>query len=317
MAGYSRDVARMDFRKLSHFVTVAETGSLTRAARRLNIVQPALSQSIAKLEQDLGAPLFTRSRHGMALTGAGELFLDSAQGILAQYDRARENLAAIGEAPRGLVSIAMTASALHVLTVPLVDAVAASFPGIALNLEEGLAATIQLDFDAGRYDLVVTYLAQRGGKVSIEPLIEEELFLVGAEGSLDEKATVDLAGIGAFPIILPQDRHGMRALVEEAAQASGGTLTLAPFSGSLYPTLDLVEAGRGFTLLPWSAIHDRIGAGRLAACPVTPAIAHTIGMAYPGNRPLTQAGEAVMDALRAILRREHEARRWRGRLLLA
>lgn len=81
MAGYSRDVPCMDFRKLSHFVTVAETGSLTRAARRLNIVQPALSQSIAKLEQDLGAPLFTRSRHGMALTGAGNCSSTARRGF--------------------------------------------------------------------------------------------------------------------------------------------------------------------------------------------------------------------------------------------
>ena len=145
----------MDFRRIQHFVHVAELGSLSKAAERLNIVQPALSQSVKRLEGELGANLFTRSRKGMELTDSGNTFLKHAYGILNQYNRAKESLSTQGGEPRGLVSIAVTGSSLEVLSVPLAKSLMQKFPKIRLNIESGLAANIQQGFEAGDYDCLL------------------------------------------------------------------------------------------------------------------------------------------------------------------
>lgn len=126
----------MDFRRIRHFAHISELRSLSRAAERLHIVQPTLTQSIQKLEAELGTTLFLHSWKGMELTESGHMFLKYAYGILNQYSSAKESISTIGENPKGQVSVAMLASALHVLSVPVCQ-------DIELNLEEGLAANIQ------------------------------------------------------------------------------------------------------------------------------------------------------------------------------
>ena len=307
----------MNFRRISHFVHIAELGSVSKAATRLGIVQPALSQSIRLLEEDLGVVLFTRSRRGMDLTEAGRLFLESAYGILNQYSRAKENISAIGEDPRGRVSIAMTASALHVLTVPLCDLVRRRYAGIELTLEEGLAGDIHQRFEAGLYDLVITYLALTGDGVHSEDLIEEELFLASRYRSDAPGGDIAFRSLARSSLILPPDQHGLRSMVTGVADELGLAIRCAPLTAALHPTIELVEAGVGESLLPWAAIHDRVAAKRLSARRVVrPRLTHRVSMVYPSTRPLTQATRAVMAAIRDAVTTVNHQGQWPGKLLL-
>lgn len=306
----------MEFRRLRHFVHVAELGSLSRAAEHLHIVQPALSQSIKVLEEELGTVLFKRSRRGMELTEAGRLFLKSAYGILNQYNRAKEDISEIGNSPKGLVSVAMTASALHVLTVPLCSEVLRRYPGIILNIEEGLAANIQHSLEAGWYDLVVSYMVKADDGLHVEGLIEEELFLVDKYRGRADTANIEFRDIQAYPLTLPQSQHGVGGPIEATAAELGIKLEIARVTAAMHPTLQLVEAGHAFSLLPWSAIYDRVADKKVTARKVvSPAIRRKVSMIYLASRPLTQATIAVMEILRSAVRELHAKGVWPGQLI--
>src|SRR5579862_6367984 len=102
----------MELRHLRYFVAVAEELHFHRAATRLHISQPPLSQQIRALERELGVTLLARNRRRVSLTVAGEAFLDDARGILASVDRAADRARAIARGSRGTLSIGFVGSAM-------------------------------------------------------------------------------------------------------------------------------------------------------------------------------------------------------------
>lgn len=100
----------MDFRQLRYFVAVAEALSFSEAARRLHVSQPPLSVQIKALEDELGSPLLERSRHHVALTPAGALFLDRARAALANLDEARDVVRQVASGEAGEIRVGFTAS---------------------------------------------------------------------------------------------------------------------------------------------------------------------------------------------------------------
>lgn len=307
----------MDFRRIQHFINIAELGSVSKAAARLNVVQPALSQSTKRLEAELGVLLFARSRKGMELTEAGHTFLEYAYGILNQFNRAKESLSNTTDKPEGKVSVAMTASALHVLTVPVCQYLADHYPDIKLNIEAGLAGNIQQGFEAGQYDLVLSYLTEPNDSIHREELIREDFFLVTPYDPGNEGADIFFSELNNLPLIIPQEQHGVRAVIMKHAMDQKIKIFTAQVSGALHPTLQLVEAGFGNSLVPWSAIYDRVAQKRLSARKIVdPCLHHTVSMIYPTHRPLTPATVVVMDAIRYSAVQAHNSGSWSGQMLI-
>lgn len=308
----------MDFKRIQHFVHAAEAGSISSAASKLHIVQPALSQSIQRLETELNVTLFERSRRGIKLTQSGEVFLHHAYGILNQYNRAKEAISAVDGTPRGSVSVAMTASAVEILTVPLNAAIAAKFPEIELNLEEGLAGSILQGLDAGWFDLVVNYLLPSSASLIAQPVLEEEMFLVTAKGHEigEDKAPIEFADLKGVPLMLPKSHHGVIGVLDPIAREHGFSIKRSPHRGALHPTIKLIEAGFGPSVLPMSAIRGRLSNRRLSVKRiVNPTVRSTLYLAYPSRAQLTPATIAVRNTLRETIAQEHAAGNWQGKLL--
>jgi len=129
----------MELRHLRHFVAVAEEGHITRAAERLGMQQPPLSQRIKAIETELDVQLFRRKARGVELTEAGRVFLDRARATLAQYDGAFEatRSAARGEQGRLCVGIVPT-TPFHPFVPVVIRAFRAAFPQVSLTLDECL-----------------------------------------------------------------------------------------------------------------------------------------------------------------------------------
>ena len=170
----------MDFKQLRAFLTVAETGNVTRAAELLNLVQPAVSRQLRLLEEDVGAELFERERHGMVLTEAGQALVGYARRAMLELDRARAEIGGAANGIGGLVTVGLLPSTCELLSSPLVRAVAAQLPRHPHEDRDGLrrdAAAVARD----RRDRCRAALRRRAlAEIQTTPLIEEALWVVGA-----------------------------------------------------------------------------------------------------------------------------------------
>jgi len=133
----------MDLRQLRYFVTVAETGHMTRAAAQLGIQQPPLSLQIKALEQQLGMPLLQRHPKGVSLTDGGRLMLVEAKRLLQDFSEMRERMERLASGQQGLLTVGFTSSAAaHAYTPEVLRACRSRHPGIALTLSEDNAAAL-------------------------------------------------------------------------------------------------------------------------------------------------------------------------------
>ncbi len=147
----------MDIRQLRTFRTVAELGSLSKAADRLRIAQPGLSRQIKLLEQELRVQLFVRNGRGMLLTAAGRMLLDRTQGLVRQIEQMRDDIQSAGGKPSGSVVLGLVPTVSAVLSGRLAARILAGFPDISLRIVESYGGHLVEWLHRGEMDLAITY----------------------------------------------------------------------------------------------------------------------------------------------------------------
>ncbi len=243
----------MELRHLRYFVAVAEELSFTRAASRLHTAQPSLSQQIRQLENEVGVPLFERTRHHVRLTAAGRLFLSEAQEILSRVDRAVRRAA---RAAAGEVELSVgTFPAADVKVLPrLRPLIAARLPHLHLVLHSKYAVDPISGLRQGRLD--VAFL--RG------PLVESELIVTEiAHEPIMVVLPADHALAGKKRIRVGPHRHDFAAFRFRGSSRPDCTTRSATFcqqanvpihsvheADNVVSHLHMVAAGLGFALLP-------------------------------------------------------------------
>lgn len=253
----------MELRHLRYFVVVAEEGHFTRAAERLGMQQPPLSQQIRALEQELGFELFRRHPKGAALTAGGEIFLQEARAVLANVDAAvaRATLASTGAA--GRLSVGFTSSAAaHPLIPCVMRAYREAWPQVVLEFREGNAAELT---DALVHDkLDVAFLRRPVSKpdgLAFHSLLEEELLLVLPVGHpalprtrAGERASVPLSALRdeRFILVRRSGAPGMYANLVEACVQAGFVPNIAIEVERMLTNISLVAAGAGVSAVPAS-----------------------------------------------------------------
>ncbi|MET9964225.1 LysR family transcriptional regulator [Streptomyces sp. NPDC006326] len=145
----------MDLRKLRYFVAVAEEGNVGRAARRLHMSQPPLSQRIRELEADLGCALFLRTPRGMTLTPPGEVLLVEARMLLEAAERTRERVRrAAGER---VLRVGVLGPGEAALSAAVAESFTGAHEGVAVHLVQGGLGDPTLGLAAGRVDVAITF----------------------------------------------------------------------------------------------------------------------------------------------------------------
>src|SRR5580698_10433988 len=126
----------MDERRLSYFLAVVDEGSVTRAARRLRVAQPSLSQAVRALESELGAALFDRVGRGLRLSAAGEALVGPARQVLRAFDEARDAITGIVELTTGRLELAALATLAVDPMANLIGRFRERYPGIEVRVHE-------------------------------------------------------------------------------------------------------------------------------------------------------------------------------------
>ncbi|MGH8809727.1 MAG: LysR substrate-binding domain-containing protein, partial [Noviherbaspirillum sp.] len=216
----------MELRQLRYFVAIVDHGSLSRAARVLHVAQPALTQQIQQLEDELGARLLHRSAQGVMSTDAGKSFYEHAQAILKQVEDAKWAVAQSTGKPAGTVALGIPQSVSGALALPLLTAVRETYPEISLQLTEELSGNLIEQLKSGRINLAVLFDDGQLGAFAARPLVEEEMMFITRADSrfAAPRRSIPLAKAVQAPLILPGLQHGVRPRIENIVRAAGLSL---------------------------------------------------------------------------------------------
>ena len=307
----------MDLRQLRTFVHVAELGSLSKAADRLRIAQPALSRQVRMLEDELKVPLFSRHGRGMVLTSSGEVLLARAVAVLRDLEAARADVAAEQGTVRGRVVLGAPPTVGDALSARLVERFLNLHPDVFIRIVSAFSGYLLDWLQRGEIDLAVVYEPEVRQNLRIEPLFAETLFLVGGPDAMpSRKRQVPFAKVLERRLVLPGPQHGLRKIVERAAQKVDRTLDIVVEADSLQTMKDLVERGTGWTILPLGSVHREISQGRLTAAQITaPQLTRTLVIAEALGRQTSRAARLFHETLRAEVHDMVKNRIWNGTLL--
>jgi len=295
----------MDTRQLRSFLALARTGSFSRAAIMLNVAQPMLSRQIRALEAHVGIQLFYRNGRGVVLTEAGLLLQQHAEGIVGSISDAESALKAMTETPTGEVLFGLPPMIGSILTVPVITAFKKRYPGVSLRIVEAFSGYILEWLASARLDVAVLYNVTRSSFIVTEPLVDEEVWLVAAP-SLNlrvDKAGMRLADLHRVPLILPNQPHGLRTLVESQLAKIGMRPNIALEVDGMSALLRLTEHGFAAAILSRGMALRLRDQGRLQAWPIVdPVIKAPLCLATSTQRPSTPVTRALAQIVRAEAR---------------
>lgn len=241
-------------RQLEHFVAVAEAGSVSDGALRIRVAQPALSVSIRKLEEAIGAPLFVRETRGVRLTPAGQEFLEEARRSLSHATRARENARLAGLGELGVVRLGFVGSAIYRLLPQRLPAFLESFPSVRIEFTEGVSISLLQAMRERRMDAGIIRLPADGTDGFRITIVEKDdlVAVVPRRHRLAERDEIDLAELAGDPFVMFSTSQvpRLRNMVVDACRTAGFSPRMVQEATQAFTMVGLVGSGVGVALLP-------------------------------------------------------------------
>ncbi|MBO0344304.1 LysR substrate-binding domain-containing protein [Roseibium limicola] len=307
----------LDTRQLRYFVQIVESGSLSKASRELLIAQPALSQQIAKLEDEVGKPLLHRSSKGVTPTENGLALYHHARFMLRQLDQALSIARSDTGAVQGMVSVGLPATTVSALGLHLVRKIRQRYPSILLNVVEGMSGHISHLMRLGQLDLAVLFSTDMSNELTVEPLLIEELFVLIPKHSklfAADRDSITIAEAAELPLILPTGSHGLRQRIAAEFENRGlGTNVVAEID-SLSLLMNCVYDDIGATIKPMGAVMHEGARGRDWRClPISDARFRRRNFLYSlGPERLSTAAAVVAGVVKETAFELVENHEWSG-----
>lgn len=281
---------------LRHFVLVSQHGTFTAAARHAHVTQPALTASIQRLEQQMGAKLFERGPGGASLTAAGEALLPRARAAMTAIEDGRRAVAEVAGLHAGSVRVGAGATVCTYYLPRTLARFRAKHPAVRFQLREAPPDELVDGLEAGDLDLVILARTAKGGGADLvraarsglarEKWLDDELVLVGAPG-IDAKTA---------PLVTFAHGHATRAIVDR----NFPTIPIAMELGSIAAVKGNTRAGVGIALVSRRAIERDVAAGQLEIVPSeqTP-MTRPLYILHRGRDRLPPAAAELLKMLRS------------------
>jgi len=296
----------MEFRQINYFIALYEEGTVTRAAYRLNIVQPALSMQIGKLEEFVGQKLFERTKQGMVPTAAARQMYRLFLPIMRDFSNAQAQVLSSDGAIRGHVNIGLIASITEGVLVDTLSEFTRRYPEVDVSVADGYTSSLVDWVAGGRLDAAIVNKPRRPLALDVEHIVDEEMVLVtGAAYLADVPDTLSLRELSALglPLVLPTRGHGLRSNIDSFAESENIELTPKFEIDSLVATVRLVERIAVATIVPRVAVHRLLESGTLRSHAISSPrlVRRVVSVSHP-RRPLNPAAKLFIAMLAANLR---------------
>jgi LysR family cyn operon transcriptional activator len=292
----------VELRQLRYFLTIAEEGQFRRAAERLSLTGPALSQQIRQLENELDVTLFDRLGREVRLTSAGQVLVERARRVLRDLDDLRLALDELRALRRGELRVGVVQT-VNEAVLPLVLArFTAAYPGIRVTVEERSADGIEEGVLDGSLQLGVGFTPPTRGAIASERLFSEELLLVvRPDHPLARRPYCDVADLAAVPLALFPPSFCTRRLWERCAAAAGIDSQVRVEVNTASGLLATVRASALATVLPALALRGTLAEGLVGVALHNPVPRREVGLLWRADAYRCAATQAFEATARAII----------------
>jgi len=290
----------MDFRQLRYLVALAEERSFTQAAAREHIAQPALSQQIKRLEDELGIALVERTTRSVSITEAGQLLIARARRALAELEAARDDLLRL----KGIRAGRVTIGVMHTMGPVDISLILAIFheryPEVELTVREQsseeLAEMLRID-ELDLAFLSVTERVESHGLALHELICEELVVMLPPDHRLAPRKSLQISALAQEEFISFREGSRIRELLAGAAEQAGFVPQVKLESNESQRIRRLVARGMGVAILPRS---DALGPGAEIAVArlVSPSLTRDITLAWRAQRRLPPAAAEFLSLAR-------------------
>ena len=293
---------RLKVRHLVLVITIADQGTIQRAADQLRVTQPVVTRGLQELESLLGARVFERGRRGVTLTPVGQVFLDHARTIVAQLESAAEHVHALASGEAGTVVIGTHLAGSNRLLPEAVGAFKRSHLRAGVVIREGTPDLLATGLLSGSVDLVVGRLAPaaRDARIVQTPLYREPIRVVVSHGHpATALANPSLSDLHVFPWILPVAQTQLRGELEAVFESAGVPLPLQSIECTSLLTLrSLVVSSHYVGVLPELIARD--DADLVLLSTALSGVSRTVGVSQRRDVPLTPVQSEFFDQLAEI-----------------
>ncbi|TMV48296.1 LysR family transcriptional regulator [Paenibacillus mesophilus] len=293
----------MELKQLEYFIAVCRELHFTRAAEKLGIAQPSLSQQIRLLEHEIGTPLFDRVGKKTVMTEAGRALLHHSYNVFHELSQARAVISELQGLKRGTLKIGALLTVVNYLLPPTVIGFHRSYPNVELSILGLRTGDIFDGLLQNELDLGIALLPMEHDDLVSIPLHEENLALAApVDHPFADRPHVSLDVLKETPSVLLPVTYSMRRLIDEHCRAHGFAPRPVMEMTTMESIVNMVGKGVGVTVLP-KAYLDYIDNPNIRTVPIqNPSITTQIGLVYRKNKHLCAASRVFMEQLIATIK---------------
>jgi LysR family nitrogen assimilation transcriptional regulator len=301
----------LDSRRLLYFYYVAKTGRFIGAEAALGVAQSAMSRQIQQLESELGLRLLERTGRGVTLTPVGEILYRDAEDILQRMASTITELRDASNLHGESVSIAAPPTFTNVYMAQIILRLQAQRPGLRVRAVEASSGSVMNQLVGGEVDCaIVSATASPPGRIVQRPLLTEPVTVICAPTHpVARQRSVPRRQLRELDLVLPAALNGSRALLRDYFATDDIPLRSQIEADSLALSRKLVMQRPLCTILPTSSCEEQIAVGELVAVALDPPLVRTLYIARLKDRPISEAGKALMEVAQAVVMRKQPAAR--------